>query len=230
MPPHHVPATHLGLLAVTAALAILLLGEVAILAVRHLLLLQEKTAPSVRPPNRSPTPASVSPPVPGKKKNPLAHFRQPRSGNREPQRVPPKPPATTSVSPNAGSKPPWAPATPGPATSASDPPLTAPVPPHKSSVSAAVHTTPGWELTCPLARTYPLASPNAKFPRIISGDALPGRHLESGRSEHGVDILGGSKRSIVTPLLRLAFPDKELVLEFTNVACQAVKSQKMTKS
>ena len=144
MPPHNVPATHLGLLAVTAALAVLLLGEVAVLTVRHLLLLQEKTA-SVRPPNSSPTPASVSPPVPGEKKK----IPQRTSGSLVLARVNPKgyPLSYLLHLPCPGIrslKPPYAPATPGPATTASYPPLTAPVPP-QPSVPAAVHTTPGWD-------------------------------------------------------------------------------------
>lgn len=54
--PLRIPGTDLGLLRLAAALAVLLLGEVAVFAVRHLPQLQRKTAASGRRGTKSATP------------------------------------------------------------------------------------------------------------------------------------------------------------------------------
>lgn len=49
---------------------------------------RKRRRPQRVPQSRAPPRASVSPPVPGEKKNPLAHFRQPGSGLVNPKRDP----------------------------------------------------------------------------------------------------------------------------------------------
>lgn len=165
--PRRMPGTDLGLLRLAAALAVLLLREVAVLAVRHRPQLQGETAASAHRRIQSATPSLSFPASSTGEENPQAHFRQPGSGNRDPrffglcQLARPAPAAAATL----------------PDPAASDP-LTDHFPP-EASAPAADHTTPSWPERS-LARTGALASPNAR----LSGPALRvaswSRHLGSG--------------------------------------------------
>lgn len=110
------PDADLGLLGLAAALAVLLLREVAVFAVRHLPRLQRKPAASVPRRARSSTPSLSFPASAAGEETPRVHFRQQVRAIAKPSPAPPPqrvPVPAAHPAPAAACTPPRSPPAPG---------------------------------------------------------------------------------------------------------------------